>query len=151
MYGRGMCGGVLISPRLVLTAAHCAGAANILRIGAYESFRDAEYIAIQKTIVHPNYERFRFDMDIMIYQLQRESTHPYIKLNPNQIKKGDFYVIGFGDTDKGTALSLSPTLQEVGLSYVDSDKCDEGHGGNGEITKDMMCAEGKDADSCIGK
>jgi len=150
MYGRSLCGGVLIGPRLVLGAAHCEDASDGFRIGAFEDTKDGQKVSIRDKIVHPKYGKSEFGNDIMIFQLEDTADHPYIRLEPENIKGGTFTVIGFGDTDKGTELQLSDELQEVELEYVNSDICDDGHGGHGQVTKDMMCLAGDDKDACIG-
>ena len=53
------------------------------------------------------------------------------------------------DTIAGNGMELSDELLEVDLEYVESDTCDKMHGGNDEITDDMLCAAGK-GDSCGG-
>jgi secreted trypsin-like serine protease len=151
MYGRSLCGGVLIGPRLVLSAAHCEDASTQFRIGAFKNPNDGEKVNIRSTIVHPDYEVSRFDNDIIIFQLETDVDLPYIRLGSDYVRDGSYTVIGFGDTDKGQDLSLSPTLQEVELEYVDSDKCDDGHGDRDEVKEDMLCAAGKNKDSCIGE
>lgn len=150
MYRPGMCGGVLISPTLVLSAAHCDGASDLFRVGAYADTSDGDHVGIRSAIIHPEYEEADFDMDVMIFQLDKKSSNPYIKLNKEEIKGGTFTVLGFGDTDKGSPLELAGNLQEVELHYVDNKKCDKGHGGNGEVTEDMMCVTAVDKDSCVG-
>ena len=151
MFGSGMCGGVLIAPRLVLSAAHCEGAADLFRIGGFKNIGDGQHVTIRNAIIHEDYDKSRFDYDIMIFELDEDANVPYITLKKNEIKKGDFTVLGFGDTDKGYPLELADNLQEVELEYVDNDTCDEGHGGRGEVSEDMMCAAGKEKDSCIGQ
>ena len=151
MYGRGLCGGVLISPRLVLSAAHCDGAANDFQVGAYKDKSDGDHVNIRSAIIHPEYDTTEFDMDIMIIQLEEKSNNPYIKLDKEEIDGGTFTVLGFGDMDKESPIELANTLQEVELHYVTNKKCDKGHGGNGEVMEDMMCVEALDKDSCIGK
>jgi len=150
MYGRSLCGGVLIGPRLVLSAAHCEDASTQFRIGAFENPNDGEKVNIRSTIVHPDYDVSRFDNDIIIFQLETDVNLPYIQLGSDYVRDGSYTVIGFGDTDKGQDLVLSSTLQEVELEYVDSDKCDDGHGDRDEVKEDMLCAAGKNKDSCIG-
>ena len=146
-----MCGGVLISPSLVLSAAHCDGAAPYFRVGAYEDKKDGDSVSIRSTIIHPDYDKSELYMDIMIYELAEKTDYPYIKLLDKKIKNGKFTVLGFGDTDKGSDLELAESLQEVELSYVDNYYCDKGHGGNKEVTEDMLCVQGNNKDSCIGK
>jgi len=145
-----LCGGVLIGPRLVLSAAHCEDASSQIRVGAFEDPSDGDRVNILSTIVHPDYEHSRFDNDIIIFQLERDVDLPYIKLGPEHISGGTFTVIGFGDTDKGSELVLSNILQEVELTYIDTDDCDDGHGNRNEVKEDMMCLAGEDKDSCIG-
>ncbi|KAL3923435.1 MAG: hypothetical protein SGILL_001658, partial [Bacillariaceae sp.] len=150
MFGRSMCGAVLIGPRLVLGAAHCANADTRFRVGAWEGTSDGYEVAIKESIVHPEYSSSGFDHDIMMFQLEDETPHPYIKLKKEEVTGGQLTVIGFGDTDIGPGLSLASTLNEVELDYVDNDRCDDGHGGNGDVTEDMLCAAGNGKDSCIG-
>jgi len=151
MYGRSMCGAVLIGPRLVLSAAHCQNAATSVRVGAWEGTSDGTQIGIRNVIVHPEYSDFGYDHDIMIMQLEESvADYPYIQLERAEVTGGSFVVIGFGDTDIGPGLSLSNVLQEVELEYVDNDDCDDGHGGNGDVMEDMLCAAGPQRDSCIG-
>lgn len=150
MYGTGICGGVLIGPRLLLTAAHCNGFGQIFRVGAYESTIDGDFVQVRNTLVHPDWNRFRLDNDIMIIQLTEATDNTYITLEKEEIYSGYFTVLGFGDTDKGSGISLSKQLQEVEMYYVDNKKCDKAHGKNGEVTEDMMCVTDTDKDSCLG-
>jgi secreted trypsin-like serine protease len=143
-------GAVLIGPKLVLSAAHCANADTRFRVGAWEGVSDGYEVSITKKIVHEDYSSGGFDHDIVLFQIQDEAPHDYIRLKKEEVTGGQFTVIGFGDTDMGPGMSLSSELNEVELEYVDSDTCDRGHGGNGDVTDDMLCAIGSGKDSCIG-
>lgn len=134
----------------MLGAAHCANADTRFRVGAWQGVSDGYEVDIKDSIVHEEYSPRGFRYDIMMFQLKDETPHPYIRLRKEEVKGGKLTVIGFGDTDIGPGLSLATTLNEVELDYVDNDTCDEGHGGNGDVTDDMMCAAGDSKDSCIG-
>jgi secreted trypsin-like serine protease len=140
----------LIGPRLVLGAAHCAMADIRFRVGAWEGTSDGFEVDIENIVVHEDYSAGKFDHDIMIFQLKETTPYQHIQLQKEQVTGGKFTVIGFGDTDVGPGMSLATTLQEVELDYVDNDTCDEGHGGNGYVTDDMLCAASEGKDSCVG-
>eukprot|EP00532_Pseudo-nitzschia_australis_P008418 CAMPEP_0168177622 /NCGR_PEP_ID=MMETSP0139_2-20121125/8575_1 /TAXON_ID=44445 /ORGANISM="Pseudo-nitzschia australis, Strain 10249 10 AB" /LENGTH=568 /DNA_ID=CAMNT_0008096731 /DNA_START=623 /DNA_END=2329 /DNA_ORIENTATION=- len=135
---------------MALGAAHCVGASDQLRIGAYRHNFDGEAIKIRSTVVHHNYVDDKFNNDIAIYVLKKKASYDYIQLDKERIDGGSFTVIGFGDTDKGDSMVLSKQLHEVELGYVDSDVCDDGHGDRDEVLEDMMCLAGDEKDSCIG-
>jgi secreted trypsin-like serine protease len=143
-------GAVLIGPRLVLGAAHCADADTRFRVGAWEDVNDGHEVGIKKSIVHENYSDSRYDHDIVLFQLEEDTPNPYIKLGKEEVTGGKLTVIGFGDIDPSVHKEISSVLREVELNYVDNESCDEGHGGNGDITEDMLCAWGRQKDSCVG-
>jgi secreted trypsin-like serine protease len=150
-----MCGAVLIGPRFVLSAAHCAGAADSLVIGARTSpLIGLASVDYQEMLVHPNYQDARFDFDIMIYYLNEPVTNvPYLTLGMSPIATvgQQLTVVGFGDTRGGGSgrLFLSDILMETEVSYVDPETCSKAHGKD-PITEDMLCAKGSDTDACYG-
>ena len=110
---------------------------------------DRYEVAIVDSVVHPNYSDDRYDHDVMLFLIEEETPHPYIKPRKEEVTEGMLTVLGFGSTQQ-IGPHLSSTLQEVELEYLDNARCDEGHGGNGDITDDMMCAWERQKDSCIG-
>eukprot|EP01083_Nonionella_stella_P208123 755526_1 len=63
--------------------------------------------------------------------------------------------MGWGDTDKGSATKLSNVLMKVRVNCISNSQCDRSSDGrdnyNGQITKNMLCAEHRQAkDSCQG-
>lgn len=161
------CGGSLVAPNLVLSAAHCAEIGGGVRVGSIDatgfySGNDGppgvEANVAQK-IVHPQYN-FP-NNDYMLLQLDRNidtGTYPPIDLNfdPNEPVDSDgngdggdiLTVIGFGTLSSGG--SQPNELMKVNVPYVGHSTCITQYGGLDENLH--LCAGfangGKD--SCQG-
>jgi len=163
----GNCGGFLIAPNIVLTAAHCNDGKDPyymkgekVVVGSY-NFNDKEgtgpdFIEIKETLRHPEYDEYgTFDNDYMLVVLQKKSSFQPVIIPENDdfLESGDLvYAIGMGAiSDDGPS---SDPLLEVGLNTIENDECaksyviDEYY--NEDITKNMLCTLTPFKDSCQG-
>ncbi|CAJ1963773.1 unnamed protein product [Cylindrotheca closterium] len=158
------CGGSLIAPQVVLSAAHCAptiSPGQTVIVNGYERGQvtsEAIEMGVLSFETHPMYnEDISLANDIMLIQLQEPITvvtPVTLSLNENSTvpARGQLLtVIGVGNTEEDG--EQSNILQELTVPAVSLEACNDEESYNGDIIDEVMFCAGViegGQDSCQG-
>ncbi|EED90971.1 probable trypsin-like serine protease, partial [Thalassiosira pseudonana CCMP1335] len=149
------CGGSLIAPDVVLSAAHCGGVVATVAVQRH-NLNDrtvGDDVTVKYEVLHPQHDPRSTDNDFSLIFLSRSTTADVdlVQLNKDKsvpMSGDDVTVMGWGDTVAFDSIQqLSDTLKEVEVTAISNAECESYQG---QITDNMLCAEDNGEDSCQG-
>nr|CAI5862571.1 unnamed protein product [Callosobruchus analis] len=159
IWGRHICGAIILDQNFILTAAHCVTGETknsiTIRVGSSYRDKDGEVLSITKIFIHPDFDAVTYNYDISIIQLSSP-----LDFGPGVRKVGlpsegttipdglAASATGWGKLyDEGP---LADVLQEVDLPTITKSSCEKYY--EGHLTDTMFCAgfDQGGKDTCVG-
>lgn len=146
------CGGALIAPNVVLTAAHCVGEAGeevhaVIGDDLVSTTSECEERIVGHMWPNENYDADTYDGDWALILLTRPSVYPVVATLATTPAPVDMELTAAGWGTLSSGGEAPDAIQEVNLGVVSLEECSAAYG---SLTPAMMCASYPGKDTCQG-